>query len=280
VYLARARMNRIADSVFLAFILVAIILSAYFRYTTRNYVTPNQSQSTAAIIDQASLSPNASPNQTFIEVATNILKQAGYTVDYFSGNEITVDFYRNLATHVYKLIIFRVHSSAMLLNGTELRDTPVSFFTNEEYDTRKYPAEQLSGQLMIAAYRMPQPSYYFGITPTFVTKSMLGSFQNTVIVMMGCEGLKNTVMAEALVEKGASVYVGWKGTLSSSHTDCATANLLQHLIAERQTIGQAVRNTSEEVGPDPGYGSLLAYYPLQVENKTIAALSELETLTR
>ena len=63
----------------------------------------------AAIVDHLSLT---APNQTFIQTATNTLKQAGYRVDYYSGEKVNVEFYRNLPTHGYGLIILRVHSTA------------------------------------------------------------------------------------------------------------------------------------------------------------------------
>ena len=98
---------------------------------------------------------------------------------------------------------------------------------------------------------------------------MQREFNNSTIVMMGCEGLTNTKMAEAFIEKGAKAYISWSGAVSASHTDQATIYLLQHLLTENQTIEQAVENTMTEVGPDPVYDSLLIYYPISSGNYTI-----------
>jgi hypothetical protein len=84
--------------------------------------------------------------------------------------------------------------------------------------------------------------------------------------MMGCEGLNNTEMAEAFVEKGAKTYIGWNGSVSATHTDGATAQLLQHLVIEGETIKQAVANTIKEVRPDSGFNNTLEYYPLEPGN--------------
>jgi hypothetical protein len=273
----KERQRRIATVIFLAIISLMISLSAHYVYTILNSFPENQSsvqelikpslqfkpenpnpELRAAIVDQLSLT---FPNQTFIETAASTLTRAGYTVDYFRGEKVTVEFYRNLPTHNYSLIILRVHSAAAALEGKEFVETPVSFFTSEDYSQTRYVQEQLTDQLLIGSYSMPQPPYYFGITPKFVTTSMKGAFQNTAVVMMGCEGLNNTRMAEAFIEKGAKVYVGWTSSVSASYTDQATAHLLQHLIAEKQTIKQAVDNTIEEVGPDQTYNSQLIYYP-------------------
>lgn len=270
----RERAKRRATAIFLAFILIAMAALAIFAYTSLNQsqnstINSGFIQSRAAIVDQASLSPSMGPNQAFTETTTNILKQAGYAVDYFPGEQVTVEFYRNLPMHGYRLIILRVHSSAALVEGKDFVEAPVSFFTCEEYNRSKYVSEQLSDQLLIASYAMPGPPYYFGITPKFVTSSMNGNFNDTVVIMMGCEGLNNTKMAKAFVEKGAKAYIGWKGTVSASHTDWATINLLQHLVTEKQSIGQAVENTLKEVGADPTYGSVLSYYPVLVQHYTI-----------
>jgi hypothetical protein len=265
------RERRIATAIFLAFILLIVVFSSYFTYNFLNQpqnqtTNPASSQLKAAIVDQLSLT---FPNQTFIETATNILKQAGYTVDYYAGEEVTVEFYRNLPTHGYGLIILRVHSSAAELQGEEFVETPVGIFTSESYSQTKYVYEQLTDQLLMASYAMPQPPYYFGIVPKFVTSNMKGTFQNTIIIMMGCEGLNNTKMAEAFIQKGAKAYIGWKGAVSASHTDTATTRLLQHLITEKQTTNQAIENTMKEVGPDPTYKSVLLYYPSKVGEQTI-----------
>lgn len=87
--------------------------------------------------------------------------------------------------------------------------------------------------------------------------------------MMGCEGLSNTKMVEAFIEKGAEVYVGWSESVLASQTDQATAHLLQHLILEKQTVRQAVDTTMKEVGPDVAYSSTLGYYPLESRDYSI-----------
>jgi len=220
----------------------------------------------AALVDHLSLTL---PNQSFADNVTEILEQAGYTVDYYPGEEVTVEFYRNLPTHNYDIIILRVHSAATVLEGKEFVETPVTFFTSENYSQTRHVWEQLSGQLVLAFYTVPEPIYYFGITPKFVTTSMQREFNNSTIVMMGCEGLTNTKMAEAFIEKGAKAYISWSGSVSASHTDQATIYLLTRLLTEKQTIEQAVENTIKEVGPDPVYNSLLIYYPVSSGNDAI-----------
>jgi hypothetical protein len=64
---------------------------------------------------------------------------------------------------------------------------------------------------------------------------MNDKFQNTAIIMIGCEGLNNTKTAEALIKRGAKVYIGWNGDVSASHRNKATTQLLTHL-TQNQTV--------------------------------------------
>jgi hypothetical protein len=260
--------RRIGTAIFLALILLIIIISAYLTYTFLNQsqdqtINPASSQLKAAIVDHLSLT---CPNQTFIEAATSTLKKAGYTVDYYPGEKVNVEFYRNLPTHYYALIILRVHSGLQVGD-----DPPVVFFTSEPYSKTKYIYEQLTDQVWEGQLGTGfiEGQTYFGISPEFVEKGMSGRFEDTAIVMMGCNGLTYTDMAGAFIQRGAKVYISWSESVLAGHTDQATTQLLKHLLTGKQTIEQAVTETMKEVGPDPAYKSLLSYYPLEVGEQTI-----------
>jgi hypothetical protein len=187
-------------------------------------------------------------------------------VGYYPGEYVTVDFYENLITRGYKIIIFRVHSST---TEEGQRKGSLTLFTSEPYST-KYPYEQLTDQVCRVAYSKEESDKgiaYFGISPPFVTNK--GKFNNTLIIIMGCEGLYNPSMAKAFIEKGAKAVIGWNASVSASHTDTATINLLQHFIIEKKTIKRAVEDTMKEVGPDIVDDSFLTYYPPQAETETI-----------
>jgi hypothetical protein len=272
----KERERRIATTIFLAIILLATVFSVYFGYTILNS-SPSLSSSgpalqfnpenpdpelKAAIVDQLSLTY---PNQTFIEAATDILKQAGYTVDYYSGEKVTVEFYRDLPTHDYRVIVLRVHSA---LCGDS---PPVNLFTSEAYSATKYLHEQLTDQIGEATflpYHEGDPAY-FSINAGFLRQSLHERFQNTTIIMMGCGGLAYEDLAKAFIERGAKVYIGWSGSVLASHTDQATISLLNDLILKKQTIRQAGENTMNEVGPDPSSKSILGYYPDEAGEQTI-----------
>ncbi|UCH86347.1 MAG: hypothetical protein JSU97_07385 [Dehalococcoidia bacterium] len=214
----------------------------------------------AVIVDQLSLSQ---PNPDFAASATDILEQADYAVDYFSGEQVTVDFYRNLPTHDYDLIILRVHSGIAeetdITTGETTQREYVSLFTGEPYRRDKYPNEP-RGRLGKATYYEGAPPL-FGIGPEFITHSMEGSFDKALIVLMGCDGLRSQRTAQAFLDKGASAFVSWTRSVSASHTDAATERLLEKLLVEELPVGDAVAQTAAEVGPDPSYGAELRMLP-------------------
>ncbi|NWG10633.1 hypothetical protein HXY33_02615 [Candidatus Bathyarchaeota archaeon] len=267
-----------AQAVFLVFTLFIVVLLAYFAYAILNHsssqisIEPtlqfkpvNQNPKLkAAIVDHLNLTL---PNQTFIQTAARILTEANYTVDYYSGEKVTVEFYRNLPTLGYDIILLRVHSAgASVLGESELQ-----LFTSEFYSKTRHVSEQLAHQVGMVMYSADAKEAYFGISPNFVRQCMKDEFEDTIVIMMGCDGLAGTQMANAFKDKGAKAYIGWNTSISSSRTDTSTMQLLKHLITEKKTIKQALAETMQEVDPDPFYRSTFLYYPLEVGNQTIEA---------
>ena len=214
---------------------------------------------TAAIVDQLSLTV---PNQSFVTAATGLLEEAGYSVDYYSGEEITVDFYKSLPTHGYDFVVMRAHSGLYTEGESEDGADPeyafLALFTNEPYDQYTYIEEQAAGRLGKAFYREGGEEL-FAIGPGFVSSSMEGRFDDTMIVMMGCDGLGTTVTAESFIRKGARAFISWSQPVSASHTDAATEELLEKLLVEGLSTADAVARTAAEVGPDPAFGAELRF---------------------
>lgn len=266
----KKRFRLIGTIITVAILVVLIAFSSFLIYSYLKPPSSNQPpfELKAAIVDQLSLTFSS---QDFNQTATSILKEAGFTVNYYPGKEVTVGFYKNLPTHGYSLIILRVHSG--LNEGVK---PPLCLFTSENYSETKYQLEQLTDRLTGVAYSEEEAKRgiaYFGITPNFVKQDMQGNFQNTTIIMMGCNGLTepryfqvSLSMPQAFIEKGAKVYISWDLAVSADHTDRATIQLLTCL-TQNQTIKQAVENTLNEVGPDPVDNSTLDYYPKTPETQ-------------
>lgn len=259
--------KKLAYGVIAVALILAFFLTYSFLHQSNQPSDDNATQPKAAIVDQLSFKEETK-NKTFKQNATNILNTAGFNVTYHRGETVTVDFYRYLSTHGYSLIILRAHSAIM-------KDTSIlALFTSERYlgaeDAHtKYPEDVENDRLAKAYFsdeERAQNISYFAILPKFVEESMEGEFENTIIIMMGCDGLKYDNMAQAFISKGAKVCVGWNGLVSSPHTDHATTCLLQHL-TQGNTVRSAVDETMDKVGPEElyfqvqGYNSTLEYYP-------------------
>jgi len=103
-----------------------------------------------------------------------------------------------------------------------------------------------------------QQALYFNIGPNFVENEMEGKFRKgTIVIVMGCNGLTNTSLAEAFFKKGVDTYFGFDGEVSAQYTDKATGILMQHLVVEQMAPQQAASATAQEIGPDPVYGGKL-----------------------
>jgi len=227
----------------------------------------------AAIVDQLYV---LQPDPSLIEEATRMLESAGFAVDVWQGNDITVDFYRRLASLGYRFILFRVHSGILLeLEGdkvVELENT--YFFTAEEYTSTRYVTDQLADKVSYAIMEENFPQV-FAVNSEFF-RGVKGSFDHTVILAMGCESYRYNDMPEVFMGKGASAYIGWSGVVSLEHTDEATLDLLENLCNGNMTIAQSVSNTMADIGHDPYFDSYLKYYPEGSGSQTLKELVELE----
>lgn len=239
--------------IYAAIPIIAIIILASIFF----YIYPNQpSQPKAAIIDQLGSSQLAKPirhqNQTFINTAKQLLYKRFSIIDYYSDNA-TVEQYKRLSSQNYKLIIWRAHSAL------DLNSKYIAISTSDKYGSKNYEQYLENGQLTlcnITGY------YYFGITPKFVEELMSGRFEDTVIIFMSCNGLKQDYYktAETFEEKGVKVFISWDEWIDPSDNDNAGTLLLKYLINDNNTISNAVSKIPQYSSP---YGppSQLKYYP-------------------
>ncbi|UCD08078.1 MAG: hypothetical protein JSU79_06905, partial [Dehalococcoidales bacterium] len=214
---------------------------------------------------------NLQSNPGFIDQVTEEFEKIGFTVDVYRGDEITVDFYRQLPSHGYKVVLFRVHAG-LLENETGMGDK-IWLFTNESYSRMRYYMMQLRDQVAAAAVRVDGEPV-FAISSKFITDIMRYNFNNTVIINMGCATFYNDDLAEAFIEREASTYLGWDVSVGLTYVEEATMTLVEKLCTEEMTISQAVTSTMEEIGPDPNNNAFLHYSPPENADKTLRQIVE------
>ena len=235
----------------LAIIMMAVVsFSGLITYSVLNQSSPSQPVSfKAVIVDQLS---GTFPNPSFEDTAKTMLVDAGYTVDYYGPDQVTVDFFRTLPSKGYGIVIIRAHSTGWVPGDK------TAIFTSETWSINKYVYEQLVDEINGAT--LAGGKHYFTILPKFVSDAMQGQFPHSVVIMMGCTGLKDSEMARAFVSKGARVYVSWENSVTPDRTDSTTISLLRSM-AQGKTISEAVSAAMNQVGPDPVYNSTLGFYP-------------------
>lgn len=239
----------------------------------------------ALILDQLDLTH---PNPAFVASATEILTQAGYTVDYVPGRQVTVDTYRGLAERDDDLIILRSHSARRAESEDALADD-VTLFTAERFTWDRH-VDAIQGKRVGAVYNefeqqiatheaahwasaeppvTPTPDsgetfegqkLFFGVRGAFIEEDMRGRFtRRPTVILMGCDGLRSPRLARAFAARGAGDFISWDQPVSPERTDAATEALLRHLLLDRLPVAEAVERTMEAVGEDDVHGSKLGY---------------------
>jgi hypothetical protein len=243
----------------LATLLVAAVVVIFWRVSTPGKTLDSQVLK-AAIVDQLS---TTYPDDNFNESITASLEADGFQVDLYQGAQVSVSFYQNLPSHGYKLIILRTHSGIM--QGSQSSQQAVSLFTNEPYNPLKHFLEQLNNQLMKVQISDNSP-LLFGLPPAFITQNVKGNFDNAVVIVSGCSGLYEDNLAQAFIQKGASAFLSWDGSVNLDYVDKATIELVKNLTLNDDTLEKAVDATMSEIGPDPAFNSYLKYFPTDTGN--------------
>lgn len=224
--------------------------------------------SRAVIIDQ--LYDDFPEDWFFQQNATNILEAAGYKVDIFTTQDITVDFYKKLPSMNYNYIVIRTHSA-----DNNNKDS-VSLFTGERYQEDKYISEQLLGHVVPgtplqrtiyypnttnAEWSIANDTYretiapfitqvysdekYFLITPKLVDELMVGKFPGSTFLIGGCDSLSNTSLAQSLIKRGASSIVGWDNNIAVIANDVIMLQLLEETLINNMEIDEAINFVTE-----------------------------------
>ncbi len=247
---------------------LSVFISSVFLYGGAEANNLSSTTQKAVIIDQLY---DDIQNQYFIQRATKLLDDAGYTVDIVTTKDVTIDFYKKLPTLNYKFVVIRSHGA---VDSSD--QTTVTLFTGEKYDTEKYISEQLFGQVkrgipalertfstsvadslrdiangthrpitLSLSETVARDGEYFAITPTFVDSAMDGKFSQTIFVLGGCKTMHTDSLAQSLVQRGASSVVGWDNPISSSDNDASMLELLEGLLEDKMEMNDAMNSAME-----------------------------------
>ncbi len=204
----------------------------------------------AAIIDQLH---NDKPNKNYQQNVTKYLETAGYEVDLFTTDDITVDFYKKLPSLNYEFIVIRTHS----LGIGEVEESS-SLFTGEIHSDYDHIQEQYSRLVGNGVPFLPREveelggldalkdETYFVVGSKFIDEAMLGTFPQSKIILAGCETTQGTQLAESLLYRGASEVVGWDGLVSSRQNDEVIMQVLEETLVNGIELEDAVESVMQQ----------------------------------
>lgn len=244
----------------IAVVLISVYLVQNLDDTQSN---PSITIAKAVIIDQLH---DDLPSQFFQNQATEFLTSAGFEVDLFTTQDITVDFYKELPSKNYDFIVIRSHSVA---SGTT--EESASIFTGEIYTESKYIQEQLSGQIGRAVpfiqsevdevgFASLTNKTYFVVGSKLVDELMVDSFSGSIIILGGCDTASGKLLASSLLRRGASEVVGWDGLVGSHDNDRGMLALLEMILIDDVSTSMAVEKVMENFTPRSDYSPTLKYY--------------------
>ena len=220
---------------------IAILLLAASVWNTQK--TLDRSTLKVIIYDQLIEVPSA---MDFKDEALAIC-EGRLKMDYFAGEDVDVNTLK-LGPGSSALAVFRVHSGVF--------DNRTWLFTGEEYSESGHVMDQVRGLVHIARCSSTS-ELMFAVGPDFIHEYWR-NLDGCIILLMGCETMDDTGLADAMVDRGASAVVGWKGPVSRDESDMVTLRLLEALISG-SSVGEAV----EQVEGEFGLGGRLVFHPIE-----------------
>jgi len=229
-----------------AVVLISVFSTLAF---VENQTTLDDGIPKAVIIDQLH---DELPNLIFQQNATEYFETAGYDVDIYNTKDITVDFYRELPSMNYEFIVIRSHATAFYFKYAS-----EAIFTGEKYSPKKHSVDQLSGHIGPAAplnvaeiNKMSQDivdsQTYFVFGSKFVDEKMVGKFPDSVIVLAGCYTTNSEILSQSLIDRGASVVVGWDDNVVPRQNDSVILALLEKMLVDGEVLPEAVSSVTNE----------------------------------
>ncbi len=206
------------------------------------------------------------PNEAFQNKATEYLEAAGYQVELYTTDEITVDFYKRLPLMNYEFIVLRTHGGVGLEGGSTTLTTGEKFQENQHF--KEILNEQIGASIPI--FRMAEiqgesdevirENSYFDINSKLVDNAMEGRFSDTVLVIGGCSALNSTILAESFVSRGVSSVVGWSGLVGDKDNDRITLEFLKKVLVNDIEIDDAIDSVMNNYSNSLEKNSILLHY--------------------
>ena len=112
-----------------------------------------------------------------------------------------------------------------------------------------------------SGYRLIGQNEFFAISPKLISEGMDKKFLGTIFILGGCNTLSHPSIAESLIERGASLVVGWDNTVSSYDNDKAMLMFLRYTLADNFEVEESLEMIQETIIPEKmAWTANLIYY--------------------
>lgn len=181
-----------------------------------------------------------------VEAISTYLQQSGYTVpDTYCNEEVTVDLMKTL--YNYDFIYMATHGA------TRSFPRDVSILTGQIADSNIFHelwTYLINAEIQIGTAR---GNSYFALSENFFTHY---TYPDSFVYINACSSLKKDSLADAFLNNGASVYLGWDNTSFLTLGNIHNPEFFQELAKPNNTLQQAYDAT------------LAKYYPATVYKNT------------
>jgi len=218
----------------------------------------------AVIIDQLH---NDIPNENYQKMLTEYLETAGYEVDLYTTDAITVNFYKRLPAMNYEFIVIRSHAL-----GPGVIEDSATLFTGEKYSEDKHLQEQLSGLVGIGIPFRPShveqrggseffaDQSYFVLGSQLIDEKMFGNFPGSTIILGGCDTQEESLLANSLLRRGATEIIGWNGLITARDNDLVILDLVEEVLVNGVAMDEAVQLVMNDYEDNMRTPATLEYY--------------------
>ena len=100
---------------------------------------------------------------------------------------------------------------------------------------------------------------YFLVGSKLVDELMVGKFPDSIILLGGCESVRNKDLAQSLIWRGASEIVGWDRTIGSIENDRIMLKFLEKTLVDKKIIDDVVIEINTDFSSDLQFSSKLRH---------------------
>ncbi|MCS7119837.1 MAG: hypothetical protein RMJ07_07165 [Nitrososphaerota archaeon] len=179
------------------------------------------------------------------------LERAGYSVDYYKNEDVTLDLLKRIDNEGYGVIYINTHGF--------LDSNKVVIFTREKKELGKeeiYKDDIESGRIGCFELDESLKGYYY-ITPEFFYfYGTDGQYSDALVFIDACFSGNNSSLADVFLKLGAKCFIGWSCLVGVEH-GVKMDGLFFHIICTR---GLTVTQSLAFTVPDPVSGARLVYF--------------------